>query len=61
MLAAQHGNMKMVVALLEHGASPWAVDFEGIDASKWAKRRKRWKIVEVLERAKKVAGSRSAL
>lgn len=50
MLAAQHGNVKLVRALLGHGASPFAADSDGITASKWATRRKRWDALELIER-----------
>ena len=52
MLAAQHGNVKLVRALLAYGASPFAVDEGGITASKWARRRKRWEALKLIERRK---------
>jgi len=52
MLAAQHGNVKLVRALLAYGASPFAVDEGGITASKWARRRKRWDALKLIERRK---------
>ena len=49
MLAAQLGNLELVRALLAHGASPTRVDGGGIDARWWARRRKRWECLKVLE------------
>ena len=53
MLAAQHGNVELVKALLAHGASALCVDSGGVDSSKWAKRRKRWEAMDLIDAAKK--------
>ena len=49
MLAAQHGNMTLVKLLLAHGATVLPVDSGGIDAVKWAKRRKRLEHPSILK------------
>ena len=59
MLAAQLGNVTLVKALLAHGASPLAKDSGGVDASKWARRRKHWDALALIERAKKGFGQSS--
>lgn len=51
MLAAQHGDVRLVAALLQHGASPFKTDSGGIDARRWARRRQQWKALELLEAA----------
>jgi len=53
MLAAQLGNIELVRALLRHGASPTRVDGGGVDARKWARRRKRWACLGLLEETAK--------
>jgi ankyrin repeat protein len=53
MMAAQHGNVDLVRALLEHGASALRVDSGGIDAGVWARRRKNWRVLSMIEAAKK--------
>lgn len=37
MLAAMHGNAKMILALIRHGADIHATDCDGWNAHKWAK------------------------
>lgn len=53
MLAAQHGDVRLVAALLKHGASPFKTDSGGIDARRWARRRQQWKALELIEAAAK--------
>jgi hypothetical protein len=53
MLAAQHGNVELVRALLEYGASALRVDSGGISAGVWARRRKKWQVLSMIEAARK--------
>jgi ankyrin repeat protein len=50
MLAASHGNLQLVQALLAKGADPRKSDFTGRDALSWAKAGHRTGVVQALQR-----------
>ena len=57
MIAASHGSLQMVRALLAKGASPTKTDYTGRDALGWAREGHRPAVVEALSRAQGAKGS----
>jgi ankyrin repeat protein len=47
MLAAQTGNLELVILLLQNGADMFAKDLKGKTAIDWAKRRKQTEVLKV--------------
>ena len=51
MIAASHGNVEIVQALLAKGASVTKTDYPGRDAAGWAAKSRRPAVVQAIKRA----------